>query len=1275
MNHMGWNFSNSLVNMPIKKRRVPLMMTAAPSAAGVSDQAHVQERKQESQFRSTSGIVEHKRVSEPGVSNEGNSVMEITGPSVEKGASEVVNDIETSGTGCVLVDTKCAPNQADVVGERSLSENNSNMVQETVDHESRSKLDLVSEKASIAGSSAVSAGIFRSMDLSSDLNNREESTKAKDDFHCIPGQRSQHVLAEDAEMEGSEDLSCIQSRESRFHWDLNTSMETWDEPSTVTGCNPRSDISNQVGNSGTFETEQSNNKNYEVEEIFEKTEVHSMSLNQMVKGSEYSSGYGDDVKRSEAPFASDDLASSQGLGCHSDEDKAVADDMHKIATDAVVHVTQADNLLDLNKEKVSANENINADYSSCPATMGNPSSACTMSSDQVGDFLGSGNCSQKSGITQTCQSEGFKYSTSIKKKEAAFLCAEAHSHNSSSEPSQNIESSGGKNMVLQSKLLVTADCKIGVSSTSVPTSCANGVPIMISSDEAPKTLSYPLAHPAMSVDSAPMSYEDEKINISEGILDEDPYDSEYESDGCHAAGSGTQHLSERQDEDDSPYEEGELRETIRVPEDEEHEKNIDKKFCSSASVDENGPFCTTEEKGDCRIVVSAGKEDNHHGSDVGNVVHEKGNDPAILPESHVQASIVNKESVTSFAILGSTEAGKVMSEDHALKDCCLGEQVVETKSDQAHSASLETVTEDGQVGTSVQLKTVRHCSSAEATKSDCSTMKSPVRDEVLKEPRRSEEVSTHPAGKTSKSRIISLGRPSDGSSRDKRGSISNATPTRIKMEKCIDSLSSKDKVLVQGNRDEMNRDSSSKFKKDRNKERTFAGTVSDSPRLRGRVVHPDDTSGSWDSDQQYTAERQNGITGFRTMGSKNAAIAAAAKLESDGFIVAPDGTIVTERTGARVRSEAKAVNISSQSFHMRQQRRLTAAREGEMPFDMQMARRSDRCRNPDAEFHEFGSELVVPRRGARFLEGVPKDTHGQAFSRLHYASADDRPLRRGERSFSPVGRMGSYNPGRRSPRRLRTRSPQLWLSPRRRSSERSDGCHSPVRCRSPPPFKFGHGFERRRSPCQGSSFPHDMMDMCASTRMYRSSIPRRHEEIRDMAPMDRNRVFIPDRVPSGRLSPRNMRRFARVDSPERMDIEKNCRRLLPGRFREFANDARETGYRRFSDEGVNFVEKRGPVRAVRHFDVEDVERVGVLEDDYDSSYDAIRSEVNVDFHRSSSRDFGRGIKSRLGTSPRKEKFREDRDDGPEYSRRCWRHDAAGVCHDDVIMSKRRRFDG
>ncbi|CAN6446513.1 unnamed protein product [Victoria cruziana] len=1252
---MSWNFSNYLVNMPIKKRRVPLMMAAAPSTSGDSDQAHVQEEKQQSLFGSTSDIVEHQRVSEPGVSNGHNSIMLLTGPSVKRERSDTVNDTEASGTGCILVDSKRAPDQANIVGQRSLSDNDNSIDQKATDHVSSSKLDIVSEKANIIGSSV--AAVLRSIDLSADLSNEEESTKAEDD-----GPESRHVRPENAKIEGSEDLSCTQTRESRFHWDLNTSMETWDEPSTVRGRNPRSDSSNQVDNSGMLKTEQSNSKDYEDEEKFEKAEAHSMSLNQMFKASGNPSGYGNDVKRLELPRASDEVAFTESFDCHSNEHEDVEEYVNKISTDAVVPKTQADNLLDLSKEKVFADENFDADDSSRHATAGNSSSVHATGSDQVGDTVGSGNCSEKSGTTQTGQSERFKCSRGNNKEEEVFPCAEAHSHNSSSEPTQNILS-GGKNMVLQPKSSVTTDCKIDAS----PASCANGVPQIFSSDEADMTPSYPSAHPAISVDSAPMSYEDEKINISEGILDEDPYDSEYESDGCHAAASCTHHLAERQDEDNSPYEEGEFRETIRAEENKEHEKNIDKKFCS-ASVDESAPLCVIEEKGDCSIVAAARIEDKDHASDEGNVVHEQRNDPAFTPESHAQASIVNKESVNSFPILGSTEADKVMSDrDHALRDCCLGEQVVETKSEQAHSASLETVTEDGQVGTSVLPKTLKH--SAEATKSDCSTVKSPVRDEVLKEPRNSEEVRRNPAGKTAKSRIISLSRPSDGS-REKRGSMSNAATTRIAKEKCSDGLSSKDMVFVQGNRDDMNRDPGSKFKRDGNKDRTFTGTGSDSPRLRGRVGRADDTGVSWDSDRQCTLERQNGVAGFRTIRSENAAVAAAAKLESDGFIVAPDGTILTERTGARVRSEAKASNISSQSFHMRQPRRLRAAREGEMPFDMQMACRSVRCRSPDAEFHEFGSELVVPRRGARFLEGLSKDTHDQSF---HYAS-DDRPLRRGDRSFSPVGRMVPYNSDRRPPRRLRTRSPQLWLSPKRWSSDRPDGRHSPVRCRTPPSFKFGRGFKRQRSPCQGSSFPQDM-DMCASTRMYRSSIPRRHEEIREMAPMDRNRVFIPDRVPPGRLSPRSMRRFTRMDFPERMEMEKSYRRLIPGRFSEFASNARETGYRRFSDERINFVEKRGPVRPVRHFDVEDIETVGVLEDGYDSSYDAIRPEVDAEFHRNNSRDFiSRGIKNRLGASPRKEKFREDREDG-EYSRRGWRRGAAGVCHDDVIISKRRRFDG
>ncbi|XP_020678839.1 uncharacterized protein LOC110096997 isoform X2 [Dendrobium catenatum] len=277
---------------------------------------------------------------------------------------------------------------------------------------------------------------------------------------------------------------------------------------------------------------------------------------------------------------------------------------------------------------------------------------------------------------------------------------------------------------------------------------------------------------------------------------------------------------------------------------------------------------------------------------------------------------------------------------------------------------------------------------------------------------------------------------------------------------------------------------------------------------------------------------------FAPSGARNAAAAAVAKVESNGFVVAPDGTIV------RAGSMGSGPNLSSRSInsssHLQSTRRGSTM-ESDGAFDM-----SSEPSNSTRE--------VSPDRFFNVGRGRPS-RHGSRLISLGHRNMYQGPIplqppsSRRQQSFSPHRRRPIHfsREHTRSPSRSKTRSPHTWTSPRGRDNGRISGVHDTRRqSRSP----------QRRMPRQ-------------------RSLPRQGilaEELASYSPSSRghSRWFDSERIlqgqprcPTGRSSPARIfsqsDRFDHIDSRGRAKPDEYYQPVYSERFHEYDGYGRDDG--------------------------------------------------------------------------------------------------------------------
>ncbi|KAH7653471.1 hypothetical protein IHE45_19G081900 [Dioscorea alata] len=374
---------------------------------------------------------------------------------------------------------------------------------------------------------------------------------------------------------------------------------------------------------------------------------------------------------------------------------------------------------------------------------------------------------------------------------------------------------------------------------------------------------------------------------------------------------------------------------------------------------------------------------------------------------------------------------------------------------------------------------------------------------------------------------------------------------------------------------------------------------------------------------------QYGPAGFTHSSSKNAAAAAVAKVESNGFVVAPDGTLVKAGgLGPSHRVLRHSANASSQNTYRSLGRRspVETDRSYCMPLSYGNSRESpDRhISSGRGRAHPYGPQMQRPDYRKSF---------DQLDDDINSSLSVHRPLSRREHSFSPQERPPHMLRSRTgSPSRSRTRSPHNWTSSRRSENRRHGGPSSNLLNRSQN-FKSQDRLVRVKSPQQGSGF----RDHISPISRDHTSIPhssRWMNERKDLLDFrEHGYKRSSERSPPRRLFSRS-HRGDQSGSPRRLKQEEYHQPVLSGRFAEFVGPNRSSRRDGDRDDRRGNVNRYEMIHSVRQYDN------GVSTRQFHYDFEGgfrvhPRSKVSSKFEqRGNSRDFDREVECQLGDSAR-----------------------------------------
>lgn len=731
--------------------------------------------------------------------------------------------------------------------------------------------------------------------------------------------------------------------------------------------------------------------------------------------------------------------------------------------------------------------------------------------------------------------------------------------------------------------------------------------------------------------------DEEKINISADMLEEDSYGSDYDSDGNHPLPKAMD--TEQGGEED--YEDGEVREPllqtavedpICEKQEVEHVDHGDSDNNKMDIVGQHGddhPSSSHVEEKDAK--EDPGQTNNKESSDcvdTSKEVYDNGDTNLTC----LQESLTDEKPASGADIKRPITAFRRNSLDQSGSTGFPDEQEAEL--------SLERTTEGMQATTSTFTFTqglddnVNNFDLVEEKDTMTMMEASASGDDAAKD--------VNSGG--NRSRIINLSRASNVSPPGNTRYISDRSLASLPgRERLLDVPLEGDKFYPRG-RDELYIDGSHKFSRERHQDQSPRNSRLNFVRGRGRITgRLDPLRRDWDSDRDFASEFYNGPSEFRFPRNKYASAVVDADLEYNSYNIAPDGPFIGTGRGGRKHLDDEGAMFR----HMSSRGRSPGGRNGLAGRGgAQMIHRGPRM-------SEDGSEVVGLRHSEKFMSVFPDDNMDPMFTRPQPAyEGVDAHFARGGRNFSSVQRRGLPRIHSKSPMRSRSRSPVQWPSPRRRSQDGFGG-HPELPHRRSPIYRV----ERMRSPDR-PCFPPIMVRRNGSPP-YMSRPSNDLRDINSGRDHGHPRSVIPNRSSSGRILYRN-RRFDVIDPQERTDGDEFFGGPMHARH--------ELGVDPNGDERRRFGERRGPVRSFRQpYNGANGENFHLNSEDGPRPF-RFCPEDNPEFHERGNlrdREFDRRIKNRPGNAPRRTRSIEEQE---ANFRQPW-HDAG---FDEISRVKRKR---
>ncbi|KAK6935420.1 hypothetical protein RJ641_035575 [Dillenia turbinata] len=517
-----------------------------------------------------------------------------------------------------------------------------------------------------------------------------------------------------------------------------------------------------------------------------------------------------------------------------------------------------------------------------------------------------------------------------------------------------------------------------------------------------------------------------------------------------------------------------------------------------------------------------------------------------------------------------------------------------------------------------------------------------------------------------------------GSRPCRRGSLS-----RIEGPECDDAILKKQNhFIMRRSSDPDSKDSLVKWESMSGKSETVRYAMHNHKRGHKDDQRPNSSEGNR-RPKNHRLPTFSGQEAFLRPGPENDSTATVAKLEDHGLVTSERAIVKGSSLGPTSRAVRQNENSLSSSVR-RPFRRSGSPAERDEAFGKHSSLRSSEEMSVD----RFA--IVARSRATKYSsrvnnQGLRGRYHGQvgdesieaSFNRPHFVPRRDR-------SFSPTDRKGDPQLPRShstSPSLSRSRSPILWSFPRRRNGP--SFCGNPyVRHRSRSPnFRPEAKMRRMRSPHHRTGFFPGHGASFVSMQRSRGSPPydpgwiddRKDGVVQFRGHGYKPRYPVLNRRSPGRVCSRS-ERFDLVDSPRKMKLNESYRSMHPGRYSDMVGLGRGTRYEETEDDRKRN-EFRYGLPPVRRYDMYGaVKRIRYnTEDDFVPTQNSHNKEVSDFQGRGSPKAYNRGLDGRLGDFQRRSRDEK----GPGFYRRDGKYSNSDRSFgnrelDEDVAARRRR---